>query len=75
MNTDTAMNVLESAMNTCGAIRRDAGWTQSADAPARHAHILRDLEVNFVPLCDDAMTAVVMAGAIAGEREAFSATR
>lgn len=75
MNTanETALNVLETALDMCAAIRRDYPWTRSADAPSRHAHILADAAYCMTFIDCDSATALFVAGAINGEREAFAA--
>ena len=72
MTTDTAMNVLETGINQCAAIRRDVVWARGSDAASRHGAVLRDLEAH-IPLCDSAIVADIYRGAIHGERAAFAA--
>lgn len=72
IDTTLALDILATALDTCGKIRRDRKWTQSgADSARRHAFILADVERNIVPRCD-ARTAMVLRGAIKGEREALA---
>ena len=73
IDTDLALLLLATALESCGKIRRDRKWTQSgADSASLHAFILADVERHILPRCDD-RTAMVLRGAINGERAALSA--
>jgi hypothetical protein len=72
IDTDLALMILATALESCGKIRRDRKWTQSGAESARlHAFILSDIERNTIPRCDG-RTAMILRGAVNGERAALA---
>ena len=61
IDTDTARNVIDGALDMAHAIRRDYPWAKSADSPRRYRAIFADCHANLLPRCDVVTAAMVLA--------------